>query len=215
MEVDEDEDDEGEDMLVEQLQLTLQSGEEVIVLFARHPCLLWHFGSVLEAMSTAHGVPCDVELVRRASSKPLSRFQKVERVAGGSYVGITVEGGRFVLSDGAVTHNSGALDRRELKLLASDCIARSLRMFEDEIRRQNPGISDSDLRAAAEKERAFLLPGKTKEESHKEMVKMLVRTLDVNGDGNVSKAELMMQWNVFSKQIFTMRQEGALDCSIM
>lgn len=44
---------------------------------------------------------------------------------------------------------------------------------------------------------------------------MLVRTLDVNGDGDVSKAELMMQWNTFSKQIFTMRNEGALDCCVM
>lgn len=37
---------------------------------------------------------------------------------------------------------------------------------------------------------------------------MLVRKLDVNGDGSVSKPELYMQWNAFSSDLFKMR-EGA------
>lgn len=59
---------------------------------------------------------------------------------------------------------------RELKSLASDCIDRSTKMFEVEIRRQNPSISESNLRSAVEKERAAMMPGKNKEEAHKEMV---------------------------------------------
>jgi len=110
---------------------------------------------------------------------------------------------------------NGVLDRRELKLLANDCIARTLQAIEDELRRTNPGISEKALKEAIERERIFALPGKKKEDTHKEMVKMLVRRLDVNGDGEVTKAELMMQWNSFSASLFQVRQQEALDCCIM
>jgi hypothetical protein len=48
------------------------------------------------------------------------------------------------------------------------------------------------------------------------MVRRLVKKLDVNGDGNVTRAELMLQWNSFSSELFKTRgAEGALECSIM
>ena len=47
------------------------------------------------------------------------------------------------------------------------------------------------------------------------MVKMLIRKLDVNGDGSVTKSELISQWNSFSADLFQLRTDGALDCSIM
>lgn len=117
---------------------------------------------------------------------------------------------------------NGVLDRKELALLAGDCIARTLAMMEQEIRRQNPGISESALRDAVEREKAFVLPGgggkdsngKGKD-SHAQMIRHLVKKLDVNGDGSVTKAELMMQWNSFSSGLFQVREQQALECSIM
>lgn len=112
---------------------------------------------------------------------------------------------------------NGVLDRKELALLASDCIARTLAMVGEEVRKQNPNVSESELQAAIEREREFILPGGggKKEEAHQKMVKMLIRKLDVNGDGSVTKAELMMQWNSFSASLFQVRDQGALDCCIM
>jgi len=113
---------------------------------------------------------------------------------------------------------NGVLDRKELAQLASDCIERTLSMLADEVKRANPGISESDLRAVVEREKQFILPGagsSNKEEQHHQMVRMLVRKLDVNGDGSVTRTELMMQWNSFSAQLFQVREQEALGCSIM
>lgn len=76
-------------------------------------------------------------------------------------------------------------------------------------------MSDANVQKQIEKERMFLLPGKDKEHSHREMVKMLVRKLDVNGDGSVTKQELISNWNTLAKDLFQLRTDGALDCSIM
>jgi Ca2+-binding EF-hand superfamily protein len=110
---------------------------------------------------------------------------------------------------------NGFLDRNELKQLAQDCVDRMITMMEEEIRRANPGISEKNLKKAIEREKMFVLPGKNAAESQREMVKMLVKKLDVNGDGEVTKSELFTQWNGFSKELFQMRSDGALECSIM
>lgn len=110
---------------------------------------------------------------------------------------------------------NGILDRKELKLLANDCIGRTIKMFADEIRQRNPGISEKNLQRAIDKERVFLLPGKNSEDSHREMTKLLIRKLDVNGDGGVTKQELMAQWREFSNEVFAQKNQEALECSIM
>lgn len=116
---------------------------------------------------------------------------------------------------------NGSLDKKELKLLASDCIDRTLKMYEDEIRRTNPNMSENNIKKAVEKEKMFLLPapadGKTrkKEDFHRDMTKYLIKKLDVTGEGVVSKNELMVNWNNFANTLFTIRTDGALDCIIM
>lgn len=76
-------------------------------------------------------------------------------------------------------HN-GKLDRREMSSLATDCIARVLKLFEDEVRALNPDMEEEEVQKAIEKEKMFLLPGKNKKETQQEMVKLLIRRLDIN-----------------------------------
>jgi hypothetical protein len=64
--------------------------------------------------------------------------------------------------------------------LATDCVQRVLQLFEDEVRATNPKMTDEEVQKTLEKERVFLLPGKTKKESVQEMTKMLIAKLDVN-----------------------------------
>jgi hypothetical protein len=78
---------------------------------------------------------------------------------------------------------NGVLDRKELKLLAQDCIDRTMKMYEDEFRRLNPNLNAAQVQKSLEKEKQFMIPGKNKQESQREIVKRLVRKLDVNGDG--------------------------------
>ena len=118
---------------------------------------------------------------------------------------------------------NGTLDRKELKKLAKDCIGRTIAMCEEEIRRQQPRLTEAELKSAVEQELKFVLPGassaskaNSKEDVQKEMVRRLVRKLDVNGDGDVTKAELLATWNVFAKELFQMKvSEGPVNCSIM
>ncbi len=113
---------------------------------------------------------------------------------------------------------NGYLDREELKKLATECVERTLKMFADQLREANPNISDEQLKKEVDKERFFLLPGKGdgKRDQTQDMVRMLVQKLDINKDGQVSRAELMMQWNSFSSDLFKERTaEGSLDCTIM
>ena len=116
---------------------------------------------------------------------------------------------------------NGTLDRSELKKLAKDCINRTIAMCEEEIRRQQPHLTEIELKAAVEKELKFVLPGAndsnaSEKDVRKVMVKKLVRKLDVNGDGDVTKAELLATWNVFAQELFQMKvTEGPVNCSIM
>ena len=116
---------------------------------------------------------------------------------------------------------NGTLDRKEMKKLAKDCIGRTIAMCEEEIRRQQPKLTENELKAAVEKELKFVLPGAAKENGkkedvQKEMVRRLVKKLDVNGDGDVTKAELLATWNVFAKELFQIKvAEGPVNCSIM
>ena len=116
---------------------------------------------------------------------------------------------------------NGTLDRSELKKLAKDCINRTIAMCEEEIRRQQPQLKEEELKAAVEKELKFVLPGAneagaSEKDVRKVMVKKLVRKLDVNGDGDVTKAELLATWNVFAQELFQMKvSEGPVNCSIM
>ena len=118
---------------------------------------------------------------------------------------------------------NGTLDRKELKKLAKDCIERTIAMCEEEIRRQQPKLTEAELKAAVEKELKFVLPGADKESGkkedvQKEMVRLLVKKLDVNGDGDVTKAEAAAMWNAFAKELFKVRTpeaESSLACAIM
>lgn len=102
---------------------------------------------------------------------------------------------------------NGYLDRDELKKLAAECVERTLKMFADQMREANPNITEEQLKKEVDRERYFLLPGKGdgKRDQTQDMIKMLVNKLDINKDGQVSRAELMMQWNSFSAELFRER----------
>jgi hypothetical protein len=44
---------------------------------------------------------------------------------------------------------------------------------------------------------------------------MLAESLDINGDGRVSQQEYFAQWNEFANDVFQLKKDGAIACSIM
>jgi Ca2+-binding EF-hand superfamily protein len=115
------------------------------------------------------------------------------------------------------TDGNGHLDKRELRALAGDVVDRILKIFADHIRARNPGMGENAVKKVVEKERVFILPGKTQDESVRELTRMLLKDLDVNKDGVVTKTELLYQWNAFSASLHKMStgNNQNMDCTVM
>jgi hypothetical protein len=93
---------------MQHLVLTTASGAQVKVLFCPHPSMTYHFPEVLSSVATAHGVQFQQQQVESYAAKSYSFIRSVEKVNQRTeYVAVTVdaESRRFVLSDGALTHN--------------------------------------------------------------------------------------------------------------
>ena len=115
------------------------------------------------------------------------------------------------------------LKRRQLKQLAIDCVERVLQQLTHDIRSQHAGWGEREVREAVRKELKFVIAGVKESDGMDEMARAmagrLVRKLDVNGDGDVSRTELLVSWNAFSTEMFASKREqqsdGSLECSIM
>jgi len=112
---------------------------------------------------------------------------------------------------------NGVLSRNELKSLAADVVARLIQLVRDDLLRERPELQHDPARldALVEKEKLFVLPGKNAKQSQQELARQLAETLDINGDGRVSMQEYLMQWNEFASDVFQLKKDGAIACSIM
>lgn len=81
----------------------------------------------------------------------------------------------------------------------------------------NPDLNQKQIQELVEKERFFLLPGKNREESDKAMCDMLMKHLDVDNSGEVTREEFVMRWNNFAQALFADHQaiDHSLECSVM
>jgi hypothetical protein len=87
---------------------------------------------------------------------------------------------------------------------------------EDIARSSGPGtLSEQELDELVAREKFFVLPGKDIKQSQAEMTRMLAESLDINGDGRVSQLEYFAQWNEFASDVFQLKKDGAIACSIM
>jgi hypothetical protein len=86
--------------------VTMTDQSQVKVLFAPHPSAFFLFDGVLAAVADAHGVEYD-RATLAATARSRSHLLSVEKVAGGQFVAVEVDtpDSRFLLSDGALTHN--------------------------------------------------------------------------------------------------------------
>ena len=117
----------------------------------------------------------------------------------------------------------GRLRRRELKQLAYDCVMRVIAMVEEEIRRQHGDWSQQEVAVGVRQELRFILPTGQKDsdvdELQRIMYRRLTRSLDINGDGDISKQELLTSWNAFSAEMFQLKgvsgQQSTLECCLM
>jgi Ca2+-binding EF-hand superfamily protein len=124
---------------------------------------------------------------------------------------------------------SGELTKYELKALARKVNQRLLTQFKDRQRSLHPNIKAKALTKLVQKEAAYLLPppskGKKKNSkggditSDPAMVGQMVKMLDVDGNGQVSRMEFMMQWKGFAIRMFDAHKAAEapnkLKCAIM
>jgi len=96
-------------------------------------------------------------------------------------------------------------------------VARLIQLVRDDLLRERPELQHDPARldALVEKEKLFVLPGKNAKQSQQELARQLAETLDINGDGRVSMQEYLMQWNEFASDVFQLKKDGAIACSIM
>lgn len=102
------------ELFEDRMELTLVDGSSVQVLFALHPSCYWGFDTVLDAVIKAHreSIPMSDEaltsMLAEAAKKCWTIIKEVKKIIikDGQYVAIQVDGDqRFVLADGALTHN--------------------------------------------------------------------------------------------------------------
>ena len=122
----------------------------------------------------------------------------------------------------ASSPSADRLKRRQIKQLAVDCVDRVLQQLTNDLRRLHSEWGEREVREAVRKELKFVIAGVKEGDGMEEMARAmagrLVRKLDVNGDGEISRTELLVSWNAFSSELFTMKKEqsdGSLDCCIM
>jgi len=107
---------------------------------------------------------------------------------------------------------NGKLRRNEISKLAEDLIDKVEEFVSIELRRTNPHLSAAQVKSKVAEEQEQMLPG-----GRKEMVRRLIRTLDRNADGKITRMEWHMQWNDFAAEMFKLHEEKAIDtpCTIM
>lgn len=113
------------------------------------------------------------------------------------------------------------LRKEDLLKLAGDILERLRRMLGEEMRAQ--GLSASSIPQALDREMEFVVRGKNEEERKQNLVGMMVAKVpqgmssSSGGGGHksaITKAAFLQVWGEVSKELFTVRQDGALGCVI-
>jgi Ca2+-binding EF-hand superfamily protein len=110
----------------------------------------------------------------------------------------------------------GVLSQRELLDLADQCIVRILHEFAAHLKHRHTAISPDELEEKILRERYYILPSLSKgkmraggnkpgvvaERFRRCMARELVRQLDINGDGSVTKNKFVIAWPRFAEKWF-------------
>lgn len=105
---------------------------------------------------------------------------------------------------------NGMLDKRELRVLATELSEAVLRQVERTIKAQMPHLAEKSLRSAAEKEMKFILPIKANSDNPtRDFAKHLQSKLDIDGDGQCSRLEFHARWGTVTKEIVRLSHENA------
>lgn len=89
------------------LRITLANGSIIDVRFAADPSAQYRFDSVLEAVAHTHNVAFTAMQLKLAATRMFSRFLGIAPAQPGHFIAMQVDSDdqRFVLADGAITHN--------------------------------------------------------------------------------------------------------------
>lgn len=106
-----------------------------------------------------------------------------------------------------------------LQLFAQHMIDRILSNFRNCVKEKQPELSASSLEDIVKKERVYLLPNchpTDDKQTLKAMQQHILLKFDHSGAGGrkVTKQQFMMGFNAFSTQLFKVREDGPLACSI-
>ena len=116
-------------------------------------------------------------------------------------------------------NGSGELDKSELLTLAGDVVERFCALYEEQLRRERPGLgADEAFRLARRDVFPHLLAGESVVEAKRLMAERLFKLLDVDRDGVITRTEFLFSWKNISKQVLTLKGSNvakALACVIL
>lgn len=114
-------------------------------------------------------------------------------------------------------NSNDTLDKSEVAQLASDVVERYIMLYTEQLRRDQPSLSDSAVQGMLKRDLwPHLLPGANLVECKRLVAERLYRELDLDRDGAITKMEFMFQWKQTSKQWLTIRPpKGGLGCVIL
>ena len=105
---------------------------------------------------------------------------------------------------------SGILEKREMKVLATDVAVAVYKHLEQAVRKQMPNASDDELAKVVMRDMVMALPIASKgEDPVKDYAKYLAQQLDIDGDGKLTKLEFQTRWMVVAKEIYNIAHDGS------
>lgn len=111
----------------------------------------------------------------------------------------------------------GVIGRKdELPVLANDVVEMYVHKYKTQLKKEQPKLKAEQLEKIARKETPTgLNMGKSIEDAKKLMVEYLMKQLDLDKNGEITRSEFLVAWKTTSKNLLTIKISKGLACNIL